>query len=172
MSEKLQGSLDYLKSKTEEVLNKPSESKVDSLYFESLKKGIQIIVFGVLYLIIAIAGNDIFDVSKFQGIIFIFGLLCLSSLIFIFWKKDRSRFIIFQTNHQKEMLALAQSSVHAVDLVTHDMRKEMEKMKFELIDNFHATIDAYQNQVNALIYEVLNEKKKIQQFYKVRGKKI
>ena len=93
------------------------------------------------------------------------------TILYAFWRKQKIEFTLFKTGHEREMLCLAQSSVHAVDMVSNDMRKEMSVMKDELIDTFKATIDAYQGQVNHLIFEVLNEKRKIQNYYKTSNKK-
>jgi hypothetical protein len=173
MSEKnkLSGSIDYLKSKAAETASKSSQELVELSYWELLKKAGSVVGLGLIYAVVAIAGNDVLDISKVQGIIFIFGLLVVMTALFFFWKKDQNRFTQFKANHQIEMLTLAQSSVHAVDLVTNDMRKEMSNMKDDLIDNFTATIDAYQNQVNHLIYEVLNEKRKVQKILRPLNKR-
>ena len=169
MSEQLQGSLDYLRDKAKEFSDKPAEDLIETSYKEVLKLVAKIVGVGVFYLLLAITGNEVFDISKASGIIFIFGLLILMTVLYGFWRKQKIEFTLFRNDHQTEMLCLAQSSVHAVDIVSNDMRKEMALMKDDLIDTFRATIDAYQNQVNHLIFEVLNEKRKIQNYYKVNN---
>ena len=169
MAEQLQGSLDYLKDKSKEFLEKPTEEIIDTSYKEVLKLVAKFVGVGIFYLLLAVTGNEVFDISKASGIVFIFGLLILMTVLYGFWRKQKIEFTLFRSNHQTEMLCLAQSSVHAVDIVSNDMRKEMSVMKDELIDTFKATIDAYQNQVNHLIFEVLNEKRKIQNYYQVNN---
>ncbi len=167
MANELQGSLDYLKGKAKEFSDKPAEEIIDTSYREVLKLVAKIVGVGAFYLLLAITGNEVFDISKASGIIFIFGLLLLMTILYAFWRKQKVDFSVFKSDHEREMLCLAQSSVTAVDLVSNDMRKEMVNMKDELIFTFTATIDAYQKQVNHLVYEILSEKRKIQNFYKV-----
>ena len=169
MSEQLQGSLDYLRDKAQELADKPTEDLIETSYKEVLKIVAKIVGVGVFYLLLAVTGNEVFDISKASGIIFIFGLLILMTVLYGFWRKQKIEFTLFRNDHQTEMLCLAQSSVSAVDVVSNDMRKEMSVMKEELIDTFKATIDAYQTQVNHLIFEVLNEKRKIQNYYQVNN---
>ena len=167
MSKELQGSLDYLKDKAKEFSDKPASELVNTSYKEVLKMLSKILGIGIFYLLLALTGNEVLDISKVQGIIFIFGLLVLMTVLYVFWRKQNVEFTIFKNDHEREMLCMAQSSVTAVDVVSNDMRKEMSIMKDELIDTFKATIDAYQNQVNHLVFEVLNEKRKIQNYYKI-----